>query len=85
MIYYTDEFETLKLGDVIGQGSFGTVYKAVWKGVVVAAKDINIEEGTRGYTKLIEEVEMTRYYMYFKYRLLYLILSSHCIYTASSM
>lgn len=33
-------FENVKLLSVIGQGSFGTVHRALWRGILVAAKVI---------------------------------------------
>ena len=36
------DMDDLTLIEVIGQGSFGNVYKAVWRGCVVAAKEMPI-------------------------------------------
>ena len=38
----------------IGQGSFGTVYKAVWRGSVIATKVIQVGEEA---SKVLGEVE----------------------------
>ena len=37
-----DDTTELKLLQVIGQGSFGTVYSAAWRGSVIAAKVIPV-------------------------------------------
>ena len=39
-------FEDVTLGPLLGQGSFGRVYRAIWQGVDVAVKVSNVE--TRG-------------------------------------
>ena len=39
-------FHDVTLGPLLGQGSFGRVYRAVWQGVDVAVKVSNVE--TRG-------------------------------------
>ena len=36
-------FAELHLGDVVGRGVFGTVTKAVWRGVPVAVKTLNAQ------------------------------------------
>ena len=36
---------TLRLISIIGQGNFGIVHKAIWRGSLVAAKVIQIPEG----------------------------------------
>ena len=41
-----DTFEKPKLKAVIGEGTFGTVYRAIWRGTVVAAKVITIPAGS---------------------------------------
>lgn len=44
---------------MIGQGTFGIVHKAVWRGSVVAAKLINIPAGSE--SDINQEIEMCRY------------------------
>lgn len=45
----------LRLISIIGQGSFGIVHKAMWRGSLVAAKVIQIPEGrTRAVTREID-------------------------------
>ena len=41
-----DKFEKPKLEAVVGEGTFGTVYRAIWRGTVVAAKVITIPAGS---------------------------------------
>ena len=52
-------FQALKLLEVIGQGTFGIVHKAVWRGTAVAAKLINVPAGSEH--KVTRELEMCRY------------------------
>ena len=68
---HIERFCELQLMQTIGQGSFGTVHKALWRGVIVAAKVIQAIEGTCGFAKLIEEIRMTQY-----------VSSSHNIYVS---
>ena len=42
----------------MGEGTFGVVHKAVWRGTVVAAKIINVPSGTE--PGVIKEIEMSR-------------------------
>lgn len=45
---------TLRLLNLVGQGSFGTVHKAIWRGVIVAAKVIQVGQEK---SKIMAEVE----------------------------
>lgn len=58
--YYTTvkslDSADLKLLDVIGQGGFGTVHKAIWHGTMVAAKIIPLQKDVT-----IKEAEIMRY------------------------
>ena len=47
----------VRLINVIGQGSFGTVYRAVWRGSLVATKVIQMGEESR---HIVGEVEKCR-------------------------
>ena len=47
----------VKLLSSIGQGSFGTVYRAIWRGSLVAAKVIQMGEESR---HVIDEVKKCR-------------------------
>ena len=44
--------------NVIGQGSFGTVYKAFWRGTIVAAKVIPMPATT--HERAQKEIDMCR-------------------------
>ena len=44
----------------IGQGTFGIVYEAVWKGTVVAAKVIALPNAKNASTQAQQEVDMCR-------------------------
>ena len=43
--------EEIKLGDKIGEGSYGEVFKAVWDGKRVAAKRIDVFESPADHSK----------------------------------
>ena len=45
-IIYIVGINELKFGSMIGRGSFGQVYKGLWKGKTVALKRITIPPGT---------------------------------------
>ena len=45
--------------EVIGEGTFGVVHKAVWRGCVVAAKVINVPSGYA--SGVMKEIEVCRY------------------------
>ena len=47
----------VRLVNIIGRGSFGTVYRAVWRGSLVATKVIQMGEECR---HVIDEVEKCR-------------------------
>ena len=44
----TDAVGDIELGPLLGRGSYGRVYKARWKGTIVAIKVIDAEEAARG-------------------------------------
>ena len=44
--YNAETFCDLKLVGVIGEGTFGVVHKAIWRGTIVAAKVINVPCGS---------------------------------------
>ena len=48
------ESNVVRMLDEIGQGSFGTVHKAVWRGCLVAAKVIQVGQESK---KFMDEVE----------------------------
>ena len=54
-----DTYQHIKLGEVLGEGTFGVVRKAIWRGTVVAAKILNIPRGSEHCVK--KEIEMCRY------------------------
>ena len=54
MFLYSIDTKQVRLLNKIGQGSFGTVYRAVWRGSLVAAKVIQVGEET---SKVMGEVE----------------------------
>ena len=41
----------------IGRGSFGTVYKAIWRGGIAAAKILPFQAGS----SILKEIELMRY------------------------
>ena len=43
----------MKLLDIMGQGTFGTVHRALWKGMFVAAKVVPLSED-----KILHEVRL---------------------------
>lgn len=45
--------------EIIGEGTFGVVYKAAWRGCVVAAKVITIPSGSEA--GIMKEIDMCRY------------------------
>ena len=51
------DMNQVRLINVIGQGSFGTVYRAVWRGSLVATKVIQMGEESR---HTVGEVEKCR-------------------------
>ena len=53
------DIHEMKLLNVIGQGSFGTVYKAFWKGTIVAAKVIPMP--ATSHERAQTEIDMCRY------------------------
>ena len=48
----------MKLIDVVGEGTFGVVHKAIWRGTVVAAKVISVPSGSE--SSVLKEIEMCR-------------------------
>jgi len=57
--YYIGDFDDLKLLSIIGQGSFGTVHRALWRGMMVAAKviPVSLMDGKEKATKEVELCE----------------------------
>ena len=49
----------MKVVEVVGEGTFGVVHKAIWRGTVVAAKVISVPCGSED--GVIKEIEMCRY------------------------
>ena len=49
----------MKFVEVVGEGTFGVVHKAIWCGTVVAAKVISVPCGSED--GVIKEIEMCRY------------------------
>ncbi len=56
----TGAFRELHLISEIGRGSFGTVYKALWLGTIVAAKVVQAAIGTRANETLLSEINIVR-------------------------
>ena len=52
----------LRLAEIIGQGSFGIVHKAVGRGSVVAAKVISLPSADRD--AVMKEIETIRYMLF---------------------
>jgi hypothetical protein len=54
----------------IGQGAYGTVYKAKYKEVYVAAKEINIDIGESAENEFLKEANILRYNLFYKFIIL---------------
>ena len=57
-------FNHLHLLEEIGQGSFGVVHKAIWRGKIVAAKVVRAEAGTNAHKTILSEMEAIRHDQY---------------------
>ena len=57
--FYLGSFKELKVMEVIGQGTFGVVHRAIWRGTTVAAKILNVPSGCE--SEIYREIEMCRY------------------------
>lgn len=55
-------FKELKNVEIVGEGTFGVVHKAVWRGTVVAAKIVSLPNGSEA--TVLKELEMCRYTVY---------------------
>lgn len=55
--YNIGDFDEVKLLSIIGQGSFGTVHRALWRGMMVAAKVIPVSL-VDGKERAAKEVEL---------------------------
>ncbi len=52
----------LEMGDLLGAGSYGEVYRAMWKGTDVAVKMMTSEEVTKEMRRnFIEEVQICQH------------------------
>ena len=58
LILCVDVIDELKLLEVLGIGAFGVVHRAVWRGMVVAAKVMRMASPSE---KVTREVETLRY------------------------
>ena len=54
--------QRIELVNKVGEGTFGVVFKAVYRGKHVAAKVVKCEKGTKTYRMIIKESETIRYY-----------------------
>ena len=52
------------LAEQVGQGTFGTVYKALWRGCIVAAKVISLPTSAPCMDRIEEEIKACRYITY---------------------
>jgi hypothetical protein len=52
------DYESVKVLDLIAKGSYGTVYKALWNGEVVAAKLEDFTDGDEEQVNLLVELTM---------------------------
>ena len=59
-VFSESQISQLKLIKEIGQGTFGTVFKAVWEESTVAAKVVQAEPGTQGYSMILKECDVIR-------------------------
>ena len=58
-MHYIDHTAGLELLNVIGKGSFGTVYSACWRGTIIAAKVLPFTSSEA--QSLVREIKMLQY------------------------
>ena len=68
------DYSNVRLKEAIGQGGYGTVYKAHWRGLVVAAKVIPLQGIPSDSCRVMSEIEFLKLASYNKTRVIVIVM-----------